>query len=143
MQGNNGFIRYFSFVVVSGAGGFLLSLTGLSIGWMIGTLILATILSFSRPKFLQLPNIKKGIPKYWLYIGQCILGIELGQKMNASVLFTFGENWLAIIIMLLLSIFFSLLAGFILWKYSNLSMLTSFFATAQAECLRCLVLRMR
>jgi membrane AbrB-like protein len=32
--------------------------------------------------------------------------------------------------MLLLSIFISLLSGFVLWKYSNLDMLTSFFATA-------------
>ncbi|MED4351321.1 AbrB family transcriptional regulator [Schinkia azotoformans] len=130
MKGSKGFLRIFLFVVLSGAGGFLLSLTGLSIGWMIGTLIMATVLSFTRPKFLSIPNNKAGIPKYWLYIGQCILGIELGQKMNTTVLFTFRDNWLAISIMLLLSISFSLLAGFILWKYSNLNMLTSFFATA-------------
>lgn len=130
MKGSKGFLRIFLFVVLSGAGGFLLSLTGLSIGWMIGTLITATVLSFTRPKFLSIPNNKAGIPKYWLYIGQCILGIELGQKMNTTVLFTFRDNWLAISIMLLLSISFSLLAGFILWKYSNLNMLTSFFATA-------------
>ncbi|MEC1719896.1 AbrB family transcriptional regulator [Schinkia azotoformans] len=130
MKGSKGFLRIFLFVVLSGAGGFLLSLTGLSIGWMIGTLIMATVLSFTRPKFLSIPNNKAGIPKYWLYIGQCILGIELGQKMNTTVLFTFRDNGLAISIMLLLSISFSLLAGFILWKYSNLNMLTSFFATA-------------
>ncbi|MEC1716063.1 AbrB family transcriptional regulator [Schinkia azotoformans] len=130
MKGSKGFLRIFLFVVLSGAGGFLLSLTGLSIGWMIGTLIMATVLSFTRPKFLSIPNNKAGIPKYWLYIGQCILGIELGQKMNTSVLFTFRDNWLAVTIMLLLSISFSLLAGYIFWKISNLDMLTSFFATA-------------
>lgn len=130
MKDSKGFLHFFLFVVLSGTGGFLLSLTGLSIGWMIGTLITATLLSFTRPKFLNLPNHKAGIPKYWLYIGQCILGIELGQKMNTSVLFTFRDNWLAVIIMLLLSITFSLLAGYIFWKISNLDMLTSFFATA-------------
>jgi membrane AbrB-like protein len=130
VKGSNGFLRFFLFVVISGIGGFLLSLTGLPVGWMIGTLITATFLSFARPKALNLPNNKSGIPKYWLYIGQCILGIELGQKINTSVLFTFNDNWLAITIMLLLSIAFSLLAGFILWKISNLDMLTSFFATA-------------
>lgn len=130
MKGSIDFLRFFLFVVLSGTGGFLLSLTGLSIGWMIGTLITATFLSFVRPKFLNMPNNNVGIPKYWLYIGQCILGIELGQKMNTSVLFTFRDNWLAVTIMLLLSISFSLLAGYIFWKISNLDMLTSFFATA-------------
>lgn len=130
MKSSKVYLRFFLFVVISGIGGFLLSLTGLPVGWMIGTLITATFLSFTRPKFLNLPDNKAGIPKYWLYIGQCILGIELGQKMNTSVLSTFKDNWLAITIMLLLSIAFSLLAGYILWKISNLDMLTSFFATA-------------
>ncbi|MFL6557697.1 MAG: AbrB family transcriptional regulator, partial [Bacillus sp. (in: firmicutes)] len=47
-----------------------------------------------------------------------------------SVLSIFRENWSTIIIMLLLSIFFSLLSGIVLWKFSKLDMLTSFFATA-------------
>lgn len=110
MKDSKGFLRYFLFVLLSGTGGFLLSLTGFPVGWMIGTLITATVLSFTRPKFLQLPNQNKGIPKYWLYIGQCILGIEIGQKMNNSVLLTFKDNLLAITIMLLLSILFSFLA---------------------------------
>ncbi len=130
MDKYGGFFRFIWYITVSGLGGFLLSLTGLPIGWMIGTLLIATSLSILRPKFLQLAHQPNGLPKYWLYIGQCILGIELGQKVNSSVLYTFQENWLAITIMLLLSIFFSLISGIILWKYSNLDMLTSFFATA-------------
>lgn len=124
------FFRLIWFITVCGLGGFLLSLTGLPVGWMIGTFLVATLLSILRPKFMQLPSKKNGLPKYWLYMGQCILGIELGQKLNSSVLYTFQENLLTITIMLLLSIIFSLLSGFILWKYSNLDMLTSFFSTA-------------
>lgn len=123
------FFRVVGFISVSGLGGFLLSLTGLPIGWMIGTLLIATSLSIFRPKFLQLTPKQNGIPKYWLYIGQCILGIELGQKVNSSVLSIFLENWLSITIMLLLSIILSLFSGILLWKFSNLDMLTSFFAT--------------
>lgn len=130
MKKNRNFIQFVLFVTVSGVGGLFLSLTGLPIGWMIGTLLMATFLSILRPNFLQLPRNQKGIPKYWLYIGQCILGIELGQKVNSSVLYIFHENWSTITIMLLLSIFFSSLSGLVLWKYSNLDMLTSFFATA-------------
>ncbi|MBD1381087.1 AbrB family transcriptional regulator [Metabacillus arenae] len=130
MEENKAFLQFVRFVAISGVGGLLLSLTGLSIGWMIGTLLMATFLSILRSKFWKVPHNQKGIPKYWLYIGQCILGIELGQKINSSVLFIFQENWATILIMLLLSIFFSLLSGFVLWKYSKLDMLTSFFATA-------------
>ncbi|MET1030269.1 AbrB family transcriptional regulator [Domibacillus tundrae] len=114
------------FIAISAIGGFLLSLTGLSIGWMLGTLLAAMLLSFIKPDFLG----EKGIPKYWLYIGQCILGIELGQKINLSVLNVFQKDWAVILIMLLLSIAFSLLSGVILWKYSKTDMLTSFFSTA-------------
>ena len=97
---------------------------------MIGTLLTATFLTILRPQKRSLSHHQGGIPKYWLYIGQCILGIELGQKVTSSVLYIFQENWLTILILLLLSIFFSLLSGLVLWKYSNLDMLTSFFATA-------------
>lgn len=118
------------FIIVSSIGGLILSLTGLSIGWMIGTLIMAVVLSFRQPHSLKLPHNQKGLPRYWLYAGQCILGIELGQKMNLSVISIFQENWVSILVMLLLSVAFSLLSGFVLWKFSQTDMLTSFFGTA-------------
>ncbi len=124
------FFHYIMFITVSGIGGLFLSLTGLPIGWMIGTLLIATFLSIFRLKFLSVSHQDNVIPKYWLYLGQCLLGIELGQKVNSSVFYVFLENWPSITIMLLLSIFFSFLSGIILWKYSKLDMLSSFFATA-------------
>ncbi|KAA9028538.1 AbrB family transcriptional regulator [Niallia endozanthoxylica] len=130
MNKHLGFLQNIWFVFLSGFGGFLLSLTGLPIGWMIGTLLTATFLTVLRPKKAYLSYHQGGMPKYWLYIGQCILGIELGQRVTSSVLYIFLENWLTILIMLLLSILFTLFSGFILWKYSNLDLLTSFFATA-------------
>lgn len=130
MNKHKGFFQNLSFVCLSGFGGFLLSLTGLPIGWMIGTLLTATFLTIVRPKKVHLSHHPDGIPKYWLYIGQCILGIELGQKVTSSVLYIFLENWSTILIMLFLSILFTFFSGLILCKYSNLDLLTSFFATA-------------
>ncbi|MGM7724775.1 AbrB family transcriptional regulator [Metabacillus sp. Hm71] len=130
MKKTMGFLPYVWFVILSGAGGFLLSLTGLPIGWMIGTLLTAAFLSILHPRVLRVPANEKGIQKQWLYIGQCMLGIELGQKVNRSVVSIFYENWSIITIMLILSVVFSLLSGLILWKWSKLDMLTSFFATA-------------
>ncbi|WP_026678659.1 AbrB family transcriptional regulator [Fictibacillus gelatini] len=121
------FSRNIKFIVISGIGGFLLSLTGM---WMIGTLLVAAFLSFRRPPWLSLPGKQKGLNPYFLRIGQCILGIELGQKINLSIVHIFKEDWLIIIVILLLSILFSVLSGFILWKFSRTDMLTSFFGTA-------------
>ncbi|KAB7709167.1 AbrB family transcriptional regulator [Bacillus aerolatus] len=114
------------FLILSSAGGFFLSLSGLSIGWILGTLLTAALISFAFPHF----SGKKSIPKSWLYAGQFILGIELGQKINLSVLAIFQSHWMVIIVMLLLSIVLSLLSGFVLWKFSRSDMLTSFFGTA-------------
>ncbi|OMP68345.1 AbrB family transcriptional regulator [Domibacillus epiphyticus] len=114
------------FIALSGVGGWLLSLTGLSIGWMLGTLLMAALISFAKPNFIG----EKGTPKYWLSIGQCILGIELGQKINLSVLSIFHKQWAVIMIMLLLSVLFSLLSGLVLWKFSRTDLMTSFFGTA-------------
>ena len=126
----NRFLKDVWFIMISSSGGVLLSLTGLSIGWMIGTLIMAALLSFKRPALLRLPNNRNGIPPYWLRIGQCILAIELGRKINLSVLHIFKENWMTILIILFLSIIFSVISGFVLWKSSGTDMLTSFFGTA-------------
>ncbi|MBT2728326.1 AbrB family transcriptional regulator [Bacillus sp. ISL-75] len=130
MKRNNIFFRSVWFIAISSLGGFFLSLTGLSIGWMIGTFLTAALLSFLKPSLLRRDANQKGVPKYWLYMGQCILGIELGQKINLSFLHIFEEYWMTILLMLLLSVFFSLLSGFVLWKYSKTDMLTSFFGTA-------------
>jgi membrane AbrB-like protein len=97
---------------------------------MIGTFLAAVLLTFLKLSLLRSDASQKGVPKYWLYMGQCILGIELGLKINLSFLNIFKEYWMTILLILLLSIFFSLLSGFVLWKYSKTDMLTSFFGTA-------------
>ncbi|ALM30200.1 AbrB family transcriptional regulator [Bacillus altitudinis] len=118
-------------IAVSGLGGFLLSLTGMSIGWMIGTLMTAAFIAMRRPALFQ----RKGkntlrIHSRWLLLGQFILGIELGQKMNMKVLHIFAENWLPVSFMLVFSILLAMLSGFVLWKLSKTDMLTSFVGTA-------------
>ncbi|KOA72686.1 AbrB family transcriptional regulator [Bacillus altitudinis] len=118
-------------IAVSGLGGFLLSLTGMSIGWMIGTLMTAAFIALRLPALFQ----RKGkntlrIHSRWLLLGQFILGIELGQKMNMKVLHIFAENWLPVSFMLVFSILLAMLSGFVLWKLSKTDMLTSFVGTA-------------
>ncbi|WP_375162400.1 AbrB family transcriptional regulator [Bacillus sp. V3B] len=130
MKTNTKFYHSIIFMIVSSIGGFLLSLTGLGIGWMIGTIVLAAFLSFRQPVWLKITTESNGLPSYWLKIGQWLLAIELGRQMNLSVLETFSDHWLTITIMLFLSIIFSLLSGVVLWKCSRTDMLTSFFATA-------------
>ena len=123
------FINSFFFIFVSGIGGLLLSLTGFSMGWVIGTLITAAGLSYVRPKWVKNSLSSKGIPKYWLNTGMYLLGIEIGIQINLAVITAFKEHFFIILFTLLLSIIFSLLTGFLLWKTTSLSMMTSFIST--------------
>lgn len=120
------FIRSICFIFLSSLGGFVFSFTNLSIGWMIGTLLLAALISFYKPKLINHHNHQKGLPSFWMYLGQSFLAIELGQKINISFIEVFRANWISIISMLLLSILFSLLCGFILWRFTDFDMITCF-----------------
>ena len=87
--------------------------------------------SFKQPNWFKNPaNPNKGISPHWVRIGQTILAVQLGQKINISVLATFKDHWMTITILLLLSVLFSLLSGLVIWKFSRTDMITSFFATA-------------
>lgn len=130
MQTHFRFPHSLLFILISSMGGFLVSLTGLGIGWMLGTIIIAAFLNFRRPAWLSLPESAKGLPRYWLNIGQLILAIEMGRKLNSAILHTFSENVLTVTSMLFISIALSLLSGFILWKFTKTDLLTSLFATA-------------
>lgn len=131
MKISNRFTIEIKFILISSLGGILLVLCGLAIGWIIGPLILAAILAFKQPNWFKNPaNPNKGISPHWVRIGQTILAIELGQKINISVLATFKDHWMTITIMLLLSVVFSLLSGLVIWKFSRTDIITSFFATA-------------
>ncbi|WP_338469385.1 AbrB family transcriptional regulator [Niallia sp. XMNu-256] len=131
MKLNKRLLQNIAFILLSSFGGFILVWAGLDIGWIIGTLIMAAFLSFRPLRWLKDPDHpEKGMPTYWLRIGQTILAVELGQKINLSVISTFQKHWLTITIMLLLSVVFSLLSGLLIWKFSQTDMITSFFATA-------------
>jgi membrane AbrB-like protein len=123
------FLQNSWFIALSSIGGYLLSLTEMPIGWMIGTLVMAGFLSFWQPKWIRIKGSQKGVQPYWRYMGQWILGIELGRRINLSILNTFGEHWFIIILMLLLSIVFALLSGLMLWRFSKADLITGFFGT--------------
>ncbi|MFD2617293.1 AbrB family transcriptional regulator [Terrilactibacillus laevilacticus] len=120
-----------TFMLLCSIGGLILSLTGLSIGWMVGTLLLSAILSFWAPPWLKEFSNKKdnSLSSFWLQIGQCILGIQLGHQLNLTVLQIFKQNWFMVLLVLIISILLSLLSGYILWKFTKTDLLTSLFGT--------------
>ncbi|WP_239984712.1 AbrB family transcriptional regulator [Sporolactobacillus pectinivorans] len=117
------------FIIISGIGGLVLSLTGLSIGWMIGTLIVAGILSLLNPKLIRGLHREKGLEGYWLRTGQLLLGIEIGQQINLSVINVLTQGWLTITAMILISIILSLASGFVLFHFSKTDLITSLYGT--------------
>ncbi|MFY4773676.1 AbrB family transcriptional regulator [Metabacillus sp. RGM 3146] len=117
------------FILISSIGGYLLSLTGMAIGWMIGTLIVSGLISFWKPAWMNGNYFSKGINPNWRYAGQAIIGIQLGQQINPSIASTFTSHWMTITIMLLLSIGFALLSGFFLWRLTKSDLMTSLLGT--------------
>lgn len=130
MQSTKKILQNLWFILVSSIGGFLLSRTGVSIGWMIGSLMLAGGLALWKPAFVSFQQVEIKLMKHWMWTGQFILGIQLGQQMNSTVWRVFHEDGLIVLAMLLLSISFSLLSGFILWRFSSTDFITSFVGTA-------------
>ena len=59
-----------------------------------------------------------------------ILGIELYQKLNLSVLSVLREHWLPVGFMLIFSIVMALVSGYALFRFSRTDMMTSFVGTA-------------
>lgn len=117
------------FIFLCGIGGLLLSLLGISIGWMIGSLVVGCILSLSQPKRLGI-RLKQGIDRRWFQFGQYLLGIELGRNVNMSVMSVFQDNWYTVFIVLFSSILFAIGTGVLLYRYSNVDALTGLLATA-------------
>ncbi|EKN67297.1 AbrB family transcriptional regulator [Schinkia azotoformans] len=117
------------FIILCGLGGLLLSLMGLPIGWMIGSLIFACLLSLWPPKKSGV-NVKKGLNRFWFLIGQYLLGIELGRNVNTSVMTIFQENWITVILVISTSILFSFGTGLFLYRFSRADKLTGLLATS-------------
>ncbi len=84
----------------------------------------------TRPRWLFMAPDRRGIHRRWLAAGQMILGIELGQKLNLSVLSVLREHWLPVGFMLIFSIVMALVSGYVLFRFSRTDMMTSFVGTA-------------
>lgn len=117
------------FILICGVGGFLLSLTGLSIGWMVGTLFAAGTLALWRPDPVTRLMKREGIAGYWLKIGQMMLGIQIGQQLNLSVIHAFARSWLMISVMLISAVVLALLSGFALFRYGKTDLVTGLYGT--------------
>ncbi|WP_410984493.1 AbrB family transcriptional regulator [Bacillus cereus] len=118
-------------LIFASLGGYILSLTGLSIGWLLGSLIITGFLAYLKPAWMQTlkeqPQQEKTLLSFQ-HIGQCIIGIELGQKLTTDILFTFQQHWLIIIIMIIGSIALALCSGLILWRFGKVDLFTSLFS---------------
>jgi uncharacterized protein len=115
-------------LLIGSSGGFLLSLTGLSVGWMLGTMMLLGFLSVQRPALFAQVMPQRGLHPIWKQIGQLLLAVQVGQQMTGSVVEIFATAWLPVTVVLVLSLVTSVLLGLFLWRYSGDSLLTSLYA---------------
>ncbi|MEH7484443.1 AbrB family transcriptional regulator [Neobacillus drentensis] len=117
------------YILLSAFGGITLSFSGIPMAWMLGSLFLASILASLHLKGLQFQRDKNGLHPFWPQFGQLILGIQLSQTFNLSIMDTLEDYFLIIIIMLISSITIAILSGLMLWRFSNVNMMTSLFGT--------------
>ena len=129
MQRLQTFKQNILFIVFSLLGGVTLSYSGIPMAWMLGSLFLASILSSLHLKGLKFQGGKIGLHPFWPQVGQLILGIQLGQHFDVSILDTMEKNFFIIVIMLVSSIALAILSGIILWRFSSVNMMTSLFGT--------------
>jgi uncharacterized protein len=115
-------------ILLSMTGGFIFSFTGSPISWLLGSLIFAWLLCTIGAKWLKLEE-EKQIHPFWRQLGQTILGIELGQNFKVSILDTFKDHFIVIVIALLFTIAISILSGILLWRFSSASMMTCLFGS--------------
>ncbi|MCO7127370.1 AbrB family transcriptional regulator [Sporolactobacillus shoreicorticis] len=121
--------RNLTFILICSSGGLALTLAGLSIGWMIGTLVMAGVLSMLNPKWVSRLHVEKGLQSYWLKAGQLMLGVQIGMQVNGSILTALNRGWLPVLIMILASIVLSLVSGMALFHFSKTDLITSLYGT--------------
>ena len=117
-------------ILLASIGGFLLSLTGLSVGWMIGSMLTLGFLSLRSPDWFKKVIPQKGLNPQWKNAAQVILAIQVGRTMTNTVFNVFESSWLSISIMMILSIVLSVLLGLFFNQFTKSGMITSFYATA-------------
>ncbi|QQK76472.1 AbrB family transcriptional regulator [Salicibibacter cibarius] len=121
---------YIIYFILCGLGGLLFSFTNLSIAWMIGALVVGSLVAIFQPGFLDLKRAVNKVPKSWLWLGQGILGIQLGLYINMTLIETLSNYWIIILSVLVLSIIFAFITGFFLFYFTKTDLLSSFIATA-------------
>lgn len=124
------FTQQLIYIGLCAIGGLLLELFGLSIGWMIGTLLVATTFSINREKWSKESLFNLKMPTFWTQLGQLIFGIHLGQRLTLSVFDVFYDHWFLISLTLVISIVVAMITGLILWKHTVADLMTSFYGTA-------------
>lgn len=80
MREKRDFLRDILLILISSFGGFLLSLTGMTIGWMVGTMTAAACLSLFRPSPLKAAVRQNGIHHGWLRSAKCYWELSLAKK---------------------------------------------------------------
>ncbi|GIO22107.1 AbrB family transcriptional regulator [Oceanobacillus sp. J11TS1] len=121
---------YVVYFILCGVGGLLFSFTNIFISWMLGALVVGSLVAFFQPDFLNLKRAANMIPASWNWSGLAILGVQLGLYFNMTLIKTLSTYWLIILAMLVLTIIFALITGFFFFYFTKTDLLSGFIATA-------------
>lgn len=116
------------FIVIGSIGGFLVGLTGLSMGWMLGSLLSVSLLNFYGQKNGSTTSIK--LHPIWKGLAQMILAIQVGNHLDASMFqqLISGRVMVILIVFTVLILLSAFGMGVLFSKVMNTSLMTGLLA---------------
>jgi membrane AbrB-like protein len=114
-------IQYSHPILIAIIGGFSVGLTGLPMGWMIGSLFFVAVVHLQKDT-----GDDSALHPIWKQIAQVILAIQVGKQLDASIISSLTSGWVLILILVLIvvTLLLSIGVGVIFSKMTNTSMMT-------------------
>lgn len=106
-------------ILIGVIGGFLVGLTKLPMGWMLGSLFFVAAFQLQKSVGEESP-----LHPIWKQIGQVILAIQVGKELDASLISSLTAGWGAILILIGLTLLLSIGVGLLFSKMTNTSIAT-------------------
>lgn len=110
-------------LLVAAAGtGSLFTWLGVPVGWLLGAMVAGMAAAALR-------GGPEAIPVWWQALAQAVIGIYSGTRFPISELRTLGFHLLPLLAAVVLTVGFSLLNGYLLWRWTGIDKATGFMGS--------------
>lgn len=116
-------------LLLAAIGGALFSFTGLSVGWLVGAIASTGLWQLMQKVRSESPQTSSPFfYPFWKNTAQVVIALQISKHISGAAMKSFVSSWPAIIAMLVLTLIFSLMFGFVFSKWSGTDLKTSLYA---------------